>query len=69
MELRRIEFEEDQERGVRQLVNISAYEVPAKDGEAKAHAAMRRKFLRDLDKQIELLLEGELSEINIVLSQ
>lgn len=66
MELRRVEFEEDQERGVRQLVNISAYEVPSQDGEAKPHAAMRRKFLRDLDKQIQLLLDGEISEISIV---
>lgn len=65
MKLRKILFERDEPTGARSMLDIFETELPSKEDE-KARAAIRRRILRELDKQITDLLDGRIDEISLV---
>ena len=66
MKIRRVLFEHDEPTGTRALIDIVEDDVPPAD-DIKKHAAMRRKLLRELDRQIGQMINGEIYEINLLL--
>lgn len=65
MKLRRILFAADQDENTSGVIDIVENDIPCGD-EEKARAAMRRKILRELDKQIDQILAGAADKIVII---
>lgn len=68
MKIRRIILEHDEHTGARAVLDIIDEEVPPVS-EEKLHKAMRRKFLKEIDRQIDQMMKGEIDEINILMKK
>jgi hypothetical protein len=68
MKIRRIIFEHDEHTTARAVLDIIDEEVPPVS-EEKLHKAMRRKLLKDIDRQINEMINGDIDEINILIKK
>lgn len=68
MKIRKIIFDRDEPTGARSVLDIIETEVPPVS-DVKAHAAFRRKLLRDLDRQLDGIFSGEIDEISFLLGK
>ena len=61
-----VEYDTNAETGDQFINDIREAAVSCEQTDEKANKAMRRKFMRDLDKQVTRLLAGEISENKLV---